>query len=127
MAFRVAEGTRVQAIDENGHWESGRVLKGYSDAALVSFNGYETEHDRIVPRSEIRAPVAYHETGEMVYLLIVPLLMSFSFLLRICLDREQVCLGCIARSFEYACRNFGHFRFAFSSSRPSKWTQSDLG
>ena len=45
MAFHFAEGTQVQAIDGNGHGESARVLKVFSDAALVSFNGYETEHD----------------------------------------------------------------------------------
>ena len=50
IAFRIAEGTWVQAIDENGQWEFARVLNIISDAALVSFNGYETEHDRVVPR-----------------------------------------------------------------------------
>ena len=56
MAFRIAEGTRVQAIDENGHGESARVLKVFLEAALVSFNGYETEHDKSQAEVEDQGP-----------------------------------------------------------------------
>ena len=64
MAFRFAVGSKVQALDETGHWESAKVLRVFQDAALVRFDGYKAVDDRVVPRVDIRSPEAYHKTGE---------------------------------------------------------------
>ena len=58
MDCRIAERMRVQAFNENGQRESARVLKVFTDAVLVSFNGYETQHDHVVAMSEVKNPVA---------------------------------------------------------------------
>ena len=59
-----------------GFWKFFRTLPWSAS------KGMRRNTNRVKPRSEIRVPVAYHEIGDMVYLLIVPFLMSFSFLIQ---------------------------------------------
>jgi len=49
-------GKRVQAIDEIGRWEEGRIMTKDGDLYTVGFTGWDESYNRVVSlaRGEIR-------------------------------------------------------------------------
>ncbi|KAJ8018193.1 hypothetical protein HOLleu_43957 [Holothuria leucospilota] len=56
MAYSV--GKKVQAVDELGRWEAGKVKAVEQNGTyLVSFDGWGPEFDRNVSSDELREPI----------------------------------------------------------------------
>ncbi len=49
-------GARVQAIDQNGHWEPGVVMKVTERGYVVSWPGWDEEYDLEVEGADCREP-----------------------------------------------------------------------
>lgn len=67
MAFSI--GNKVQAVDELGRWEAGKVKDVRPDGTyLVSFDGWGPDFDRNVSTDELRVPLVPFvvEQGEFV-------------------------------------------------------------
>lgn len=59
MAEIISVGDKVQAVDDIGRWEAGRVTAVLADnhGYKVTFIGWSKDWDRVVENHEVRLPV----------------------------------------------------------------------
>ncbi|KAJ8028321.1 hypothetical protein HOLleu_30524 [Holothuria leucospilota] len=55
MEFNI--GTKVQAIDELGRWENGKIIAVDSNSFEVKFDGWGTDYNVFAKAAEVRKPV----------------------------------------------------------------------
>ena len=55
MAMYVV-GTKIQAIDENGHWSDGKIVAVQDGKYQVKFSGWSSQYNQLVSENEIRLP-----------------------------------------------------------------------
>ena len=59
-------GMRIQAVDQIGRWEDGKIVTVLCDngSCVVKFMGWSEHYNRTVVREEIRVPVEpFHSTS----------------------------------------------------------------
>ena len=96
-----AEGTRVQAVDELGRWESARIVKLQDGQVTVRFPGWSIDFDREVTEEEIRLPVAFNNlingkllTSCIIYQAIFEICMvKLFFLGPVCMNIITLCIS----------------------------------